>query len=51
MSNELLKTEKVQLRLTPLERDYLNILASRQQMTISEYIRLLLRREVDKAKL
>jgi hypothetical protein len=45
-----LKSQKIQLRLTPLERENLAALASKNQMGLSEYIRWLIRRESEKLK-
>jgi len=45
-----LKSQKIQLRLTPIERDLLNRLADRNQMTLSEYLRWLIHREGLKLK-
>lgn len=46
-----LKTVKLQIRMTPMEREYLDALASRQQMTASEYIRWSIRKAAEKVKL
>jgi hypothetical protein len=43
-----LKSQKIQLRLTPLEREYLEALASKNQMSLSEYLRWLIHREAQK---
>ena len=40
-----LKTELVQLRLTPLEKEKLKALADQQQKTMSDYVRWLIDRE------
>jgi len=45
-----LKSQKIQLRLTPLEREYLEALATKQQMSMSGYLRWLIRREAQKLK-
>jgi hypothetical protein len=45
-----LKSQKIQLRLTPLERENLEALASKNQMRLSEYIRWLIHRESEKLK-
>ena len=43
-----LKTVKLQIRLTPLEREYLQALAAQKQMSLSEYLRWLIHREAQK---
>lgn len=50
MTKPPLKTIKVQLRLTPLEKDYLDILAEKNMKSMSEYIRMLIDREARKLK-
>jgi hypothetical protein len=43
-----LKSQRIQLRLTPLEREYLEALAAKNQMGLSEYLRWLIHREAQK---
>lgn len=40
-----LKTVRVQLRLSPIERDLLQALADKKMMTMSEYLRHLIHQE------
>jgi len=43
-----LKSKKIQLRLSELEREYLDILTDKNKQTISDYLRYLIRREYEK---
>jgi len=45
MPNKPFKTCRVDLRLTPLERDFLQALAAKNQMSVSEYLRFIIHRE------
>ncbi|WP_437178053.1 plasmid mobilization protein [Geomonas diazotrophica] len=45
-----LKTEVVQVRLTPASKEQLKTLAKESDMNISEYLRILIDREFSKLK-
>lgn len=48
MTPSALKTELVQLRLTPQEKEALAALAEKQRMSVSGYLRWLIHKESEK---